>query len=78
MTNMSYCRFQNTFGDFRDCAEHIHDNLDKSWDEKRARENLVELAIEMLQELGYDVEHPDGLRAEAVLKDQQNAEEDEE
>ena len=30
MANMSYCRFQNTLGDLRDCAEHLHDHFDDS------------------------------------------------
>lgn len=28
MGNMSYCRFQNTLKDLRDCEEHIDDKLD--------------------------------------------------
>ena len=40
MANMSYCRFQNTVGDLRDCAEHIHDD-DLSEDEQRARKRLI-------------------------------------
>lgn len=27
MSNMSYCRFENTARDLCDCAEHIQDNL---------------------------------------------------
>jgi len=49
MSNMSYCRFQNTLNDFRDCAYEIDgwdseesDNL--SYEEKGA---LRELVIEM-------------------------------
>jgi hypothetical protein len=56
MSNMSYCRFQNTSTDFDDCVEYIHDNL--SDDENRARRRLVEQAINMLNELGCDVQLP--------------------
>ena len=35
MSNMSYCRFENTARDLRDCASHIGDDLDG--DESRAR-----------------------------------------
>lgn len=56
MTNMSYCRWQNTLSDLHDYAADIHDNLDKSPDEKRARERLFELAVTMLEEIGVAVE----------------------
>tara|TARA_R100001132_G_scaffold24882_1_gene24588 strand:+ start:527 stop:733 length:207 start_codon:yes stop_codon:yes gene_type:complete len=40
MTNMSYCKFQNTESDLRDCEEFLHDtNL--SEDENRARIDLI-------------------------------------
>lgn len=34
MSNMSYCRFENTYHDLLDCSEHIFDD-DLSEDEKR-------------------------------------------
>jgi len=55
MANMSYCRFQNTLRDLGDCADAIHDT-DLSPEESAARERLVETCVEMLEELGYDVE----------------------
>lgn len=42
MPNMSYCRFQNTLEDLRDCQEHIIDR-DLSPEEKKARERLIKL-----------------------------------
>lgn len=56
MSNMSYCRFQNTQQDFADCLEHIKD-AGLSEDEKRARVRLVQAAMEMLQEIGLDVQN---------------------
>lgn len=47
MPNMSYCRFQNTKGDLRDCVDNfwnIH-----SEDEARARKRLVQLAKEIVE-----------------------------
>lgn len=41
MSNMSYCRFENTLRDLMDCYHHIEDeNLSKS--ETRARKGLIE------------------------------------
>jgi hypothetical protein len=28
MANMSYCRFENTYKDLKDCVESIHDGTD--------------------------------------------------
>jgi hypothetical protein len=40
--NMSYCRFQNTLEDLRDCAEHIGDRGLSDY-ELEAMKDLVEL-----------------------------------
>ena len=49
MANMSYCRFQNTLSDLKDCYAHMTDaGLDK--DEARARQDLAELCLEILTE----------------------------
>ena len=51
MINMSYCRFQNTLNDLRDCAEsmdEIGDNLtDLSKDEARAAAALIAVCQEI-------------------------------
>jgi len=46
MSNMSYCRFENTVSDLRDCYE----NLDEvtSFSEAQARERLIKLAISIV------------------------------
>lgn len=45
MSNMSYCRFQNTLSDLRDCQEALDDgaldNGDLSPDEDRAARALI-------------------------------------
>lgn len=77
MTNMSYCRWSNTLSDVRDCAEHIRDKI-TNWEEKRARETMVETMIEMLEEIGYTVEAPEGKRAEVMLEENATDEEEDE
>lgn len=49
MANMSYCRFQNTLEDLRDCAQHVTD-IDLDEDEHRARKRLVALCQEIVEE----------------------------
>lgn len=44
MSNMSYCRFQNTLSDLRDCKEALDDISDLSElsdDEARAAKRLI-------------------------------------
>ena len=48
MSNMTYCRFQNTLLDLRDCKGYLFDD-DLSEDEKHAREQLIELCEEIIQ-----------------------------
>lgn len=54
MANMSYCRWENTLNDLRDCAEHVNDPLGGS--EARARASLLELAADMLEEVGVTID----------------------
>jgi len=48
--NMSYCRFENTAGDLKDCKEHINDDLSESAYERKARIKLIELCREIAEE----------------------------
>jgi hypothetical protein len=53
MANMSYCRFQNTLIDFRDCAATINAMINEDAEplsdyELRAAKNLVHEAYELL------------------------------
>lgn len=54
MANMSYCRFQNTLRDLRDCYESddMWDGEDLSDEEKRARLALIRLCAEIASDLG--------------------------
>ena len=47
MANMSYCRFQNTLQDLRDCYENM-DDTDLSDEEKRARRMLLKLCDQIV------------------------------
>jgi len=59
MSNMSYCRFQNTASDFVDCVRNLntlhpedtHQNTDA---ERRARRHLIEQACLMIADLGIE------------------------
>ena len=51
MGNMSYCRFENTLQDLRDCYEYMDDE-DLSESERYARESLIELAATIAKEHG--------------------------
>lgn len=55
---MSYCRFENTAGDLRECLDYIVDDLD-SQGESGARISLVETCIDILGALGCKVSDQD-------------------
>jgi hypothetical protein len=58
MANMSYCRFENTRDNLRDCLEHINDE-DVSKAESKARERLIKICIEIIEDCGGEVETED-------------------
>lgn len=41
MSNMSYCRFENTLRDLEDCSEHLLDTLSSSEDTYRTKMIIV-------------------------------------
>ncbi|MCA1800577.1 MAG: hypothetical protein LC687_04065 [Actinobacteria bacterium] len=49
MANMSYCRFENTLADLRDCIENFEDDQ-LSTSEFNAREEMIELCMEIAEE----------------------------
>jgi hypothetical protein len=60
MSNMSYCRFQNTLKDMNDCAGHVDDELGGA--EFKARKKLVELCRELAEnfkDVDLDEEYKD-------------------
>ena len=59
MANMSYCRFENTANDLRDCIYAIEEgeyNSGISDTEKRGLDEIFELAHRLVNDLEYDVE----------------------
>lgn len=55
MANMSYCRFQNTVGDLRDCADSM-DDLELSYEEARARYRLIKICVEIASDWAHELE----------------------
>lgn len=51
MSNMSYCRFQNTLPDLQDCLNNIWDD-DLSEEEAKAKERLVEICKKIVDAMG--------------------------
>lgn len=45
MSNMSYCRFENTYHDLIDCYNHLDDNTSSS--EEIYKENIIKLCREI-------------------------------
>lgn len=62
MSNLSYCRFENTLKDLRDCHEHIRDILE-SETENKARLDLIALCQEIIEEVD-EVPEQDALETE--------------
>lgn len=59
MSNMSYCRFQNTLGDLRDCQDAMgEDPDDLSFEERLARWHLVRRCVQIASDYGYEAEQP--------------------
>jgi len=53
MSNMSYCRFQNTLSDLRDCYENMDDE-DLSEAERKARARLIKMCQEIADDFSED------------------------
>lgn len=62
MTNMSYCRFQNTIGDMQDCIDHLNDPVQDdderhdwglSEEEDKARKKFIKLCEEVAKDYGH-------------------------
>ena len=57
MANMSYCRFQNTLNDLKDCynSDDMWDDSELSEEEKKARIRLIQLCYT----IGTELDHGD-------------------
>ena len=51
---MSYCRFENTMNDLRDCLRHINREAENNRDES-ARQEMLELFTEVADDFDGDV-----------------------
>lgn len=49
MANMSYCRFENTYGDLEDCVEALRNGKDISKSEKQYADRMRELCDEFIE-----------------------------
>ena len=56
MPNMSYCRFENTYPDLRDCYESMDDTEKLSLDEQKYRKRMIELCCQIAAEYGEQEE----------------------
>lgn len=70
MSNMSYCRFQNTYHDFEDCKEQylaLASGCDAegeepeplSMEEKSAADAMLDSIVDMFYELGIEIDSDD-------------------
>lgn len=55
MSNMSYCRFENTYNDLIDCEDHVNDD-DLDAEEKRYRDKLVVVCRRIINSIDEDDE----------------------
>lgn len=52
MSNMSYCRFENTLQDLRDCYDNWDEERDLSPEEEKARERMLKLCKRIWEDYG--------------------------
>mgnify|MGYP001767237279 CR=1 FL=1 len=74
MSNMSYCRFENTYNDLQDCLEHINDN-NLSNSEKKFREKLIMICEDIINEQeNIDEDDEDDDKTQLESSDDKNIE----
>ncbi len=54
MSNMSYCRFENTERDLRDCEKNLYAELEAGGYEDRARASLVRMCHAIAEQVSLD------------------------
>lgn len=75
MSNMSYCRWENTLSDLEDCVESFHEGV-ANRDEARARQRMMEVAEELLALYRSDREMVDGRELNAEGRGESEDEEE--
>ena len=56
MSHMSYCRFENTVKDLKDCFDHMGDTSEElSKSEEIARIKIIKLAKNIIENFGYEI-----------------------
>ena len=52
--NMSYCRFENTARDLKDCVDHWTDQVPEEMDEseRKARQRIIVMARDIVEQEG--------------------------
>jgi len=51
-SNMSYCRFENTYRDLQDCYQNMDNNLSET--EKEYRKKIIDLCKDIVDDFGDD------------------------
>jgi len=77
MSNMSYCRWENTLSDLEDCYESWDEGVANK-DEARARKRLIALAEELLSLARRDSDMVEGLELNEEGRQYEADEEEEE
>lgn len=62
MANMSYCRFENTLSDLRDCKEALENREELSSREAKKAKALIDLCRNIADD--YDDDYVDSLKEE--------------
>ena len=79
MSNMSYCRFENTYRDLRDCYENMEGKL--SNDEAAYRQKLIKLCAEILTECcegdGLNEVNPDDIKLKDYVAEPEEEDDEE-
>jgi hypothetical protein len=75
MSNMSYCRWENTLSDLEDCVESFHDGV-ANRDEARARLRMMAVAEELLSLYRSEREMVDGRELNAEGRGESEDEEE--
>ena len=55
MGNMSYCRFENTYADLKDCYETMSDEP-SSESEKKYRARMIKLCVDIAADFGSEAD----------------------